>query len=121
MSAKSVVCERTRRERELAALHTRMDAAYPFNVLGVCPEDEKWNIPRLDYLAFGTRVASDAAFAKRTPRRAPLQFRLFAVFEQAICLGKRCFDITVRCAGPDVIGEYAECKGTALRTCIAGR
>jgi len=46
VSAKSVVSELTRRKRELAALHTRMHAAYPFNVLGVCPEDERWNIPR---------------------------------------------------------------------------
>jgi hypothetical protein len=107
--------------RELAALHTRMDAAYSFNVLGVCPEDEKWNNPRLDYLPFGIRVASNAAFAGRTPRNFPIQFGLFPVFEQPICLGKHRLGSTMRIAEPAVIGEYAECEGTALRAFIAGR
>ena len=43
-----------------------------------------------------------------------LQFGVFVVFEQPGCLGKYCLSGTLRSAEPAVIGEYAECKGTAV-------
>ena len=51
-----------------------------------------------------------ARFARSTPNHTTLKFGLFAVYEQPICLGERRVGITLRSAGPAVLGEYPECE-----------
>ncbi len=57
MSAKSVVSERTRRERELAALYSRMDAAYTDKLDGKISE-EFWQRKQADWQTEELRIKS---------------------------------------------------------------